>query len=104
MAAAADSLLVVGGFSVHHTPLVSTDEEPYYLLCLHLQMTNAPFLHPGHLTSHRLHVRSVNVHLGWTQMFSNGSKYLTSLRKIPERHKGRTDERQHGAAGALADA
>lgn len=40
VAAAADSVVVVGVCSVHHTPLVSIGEEQYYLLCLDLQMTN----------------------------------------------------------------
>lgn len=52
------------------------------------------FFHPGRLAGHWLHVQSVNVHLGWSETFSNGSKCLTSLHKRP------TDERQHGAAGA----
>lgn len=46
VAAAAHSLLAVGGCSVHHTPLVSIDEEQHHLLCLHHPNDKCPIFTP----------------------------------------------------------
>lgn len=105
-AAAAESAVGVGVFTLHHTRVLMRNSIIYSAneKSRRLYERKASFLHPGRLTSHWLHIQSVNGRRGWSKMLPNGSKGLTSLHKIPERHKGRTDETQHGADGALADA